>query len=126
MQRTDEALAWMALSRAPALDVAGLSKAFESLGGIHGLINSSDAERRSAGVPEAALKFLCNASALPRAVEKAWIRDPRHEVLPFTDPRFPRALHALPSSPIALYVTGNAGVLNDPQLSIVGSRNPTP
>jgi DNA processing protein len=126
MQRTEEALAWMALSRAPALDVAILSKAFESLGGIHGLFNSSDAERQSAGVPEAALQFLCNASALPCAVEKAWIRDPKHEVLAFTDPRFPRALQALPSSPIALYVTGNADVLNDPQLSIVGSRNPTP
>lgn len=116
----------MALSRAPALDVAILSKAFESLGGVHGLINSSDAERRSAGVPAAALEFLCSASALPCAVEQAWIKDPKHDVLPFTDPRFPRALHALRSSPIALYVAGNADVLNDPQLSIVGSRNPTP
>jgi DNA processing protein len=126
MQRTEEALAWMALSRAPALNVAILSKAFDSLDGIHGLINSSDAERRSAGVPEAALKFLCSASAQPSAVERAWIKDPKHEVLAFTDPRFPRALHVLPSSPIALYVAGNADVLNDPQLSIVGSRNPTP
>jgi DNA processing protein len=125
MQRTDQALAWMALSRAPALDVAILSRAFESLGGVHGLINSSDAARRSAGVPAAAAEFLCSASALPCATEQAWIKDPKHDVLPFTDPRFPRALHALRSSPIALYVAGNAGVLNDPQLSIVGSRNPT-
>jgi DNA processing protein len=28
--------------------------------------------------------------------------------------------------PIALYVAGNVDVLNDPQLAIVGSRNPTP
>jgi DNA processing protein len=126
MQRTDEALAWMALSRAPALDIAILSTAFESLGGVHGLINSSDAERRSAGVPAAAAEFLCSAAARPRAVEQAWINDPKHQVLPFTDPRFPRALRALRSSPIALYVAGNADVLSDPQLSIVGSRNPTP
>jgi hypothetical protein len=84
MQRTDQALAWMALSRAPALDVAILSRAFESLGGVHGLINSSDAARRSAGVPEAALKFLCSASAQPSPVEQAWIEDPKHDVLPFT------------------------------------------
>ena len=63
---------------------------------------------------------------LPSAAERAWLEDPKHHVVPFTDPRFPRALHALPSSPIALYVAGNADVLNDPQLSIVGSRNPTP
>jgi len=96
------------------------------LGGVHGLINSSDAERRSAGVPAAAAEFLSSAAARPRAVEQAWINDPKHQVLPFTDPRFPRALHALRSSPIALYVAGNADVLSDPQLSIVGSRNPTP
>jgi DNA processing protein len=125
MQRT-EALAWMALSRAPALDVAILSKAFESLGGIHGLISSSDAERRDAGIPAPAAAFLGSTSALPNAAEQDWMEDPKHDVLPFTDARFPRALQTLPSSPIALYVAGNAEVLNDPQLSIVGSRNPTP
>jgi DNA processing protein len=125
MQRTDELLAWMALSRAPALNVAILSKAFESLGGLHGLINSSDAERRSAGVPAAAAQFLCSSTALPSAAEQAWIKEPQHCVLPFTDARYPRALRALPVSPIALYVAGNADILNDPQLSIVGSRNPT-
>ena len=35
-------------------------------------------------------------------------------------------MRALARCPIALYVAGNADVLNDPQLSIVGSRNPTP
>jgi len=125
MQRTDELLAWMALSRAPALNVDILSKAFESLGGLHGLINSSDAERRGAGVPAAAAQFLCGSTALPSDAERAWIKEPQHCVLPFTDPRYPRALRALPVAPIALYVDGNAGVLNDPQLSIVGSRNPT-
>jgi DNA processing protein len=126
MQRTDEVLAWMALSRAPALDVAILSKAFESLGGLHGLINSSDAERRGAGVPAAAAQFLCSSAALPNTAEQAWIKEPQNYILPFSDPRYPRALRALTSSPIALYVAGNPGVLNDPQLSIVGSRNPTP
>jgi DNA processing protein len=126
MQRTDEVLAWMALSRAPGLDVTILSKAFDSLGGVCGLINASDAERRGAGVPPAAAQFLCSTTALPSAAEQAWIKEPRHYVLPFTDPRYPRALRALPASPIALYVAGNADILNDPQLSIVGSRNPTP
>jgi len=36
------------------------------------------------------------------------------------------ALRGLERRPIALYVAGNADILNDPQLSIVGSRNPTP
>ena len=37
-----------------------------------------------------------------------------------------RLLHGLTDRPIALYVAGNIEVLSDPQLAVVGSRNPTP
>jgi DNA processing protein len=116
----------MALSRAPLLDVPTLAAAFERLGGISGLIAASDAERQSAGVPAAACEFLCSAAAAPTAAERSWLKDARHYLLPFTDERYPVSLRALASRPIALYVEGRADVLNDPQLSIVGSRNPTP
>jgi DNA processing protein len=125
MQRADEVLAWMALTRAPALDASSLKWAFDRLGGACGLVTCSDAARRTAGVPAAACEFLGSTAAAPRAAERAWLEDPKHHVVPFTDPRYPRALHAVPFSPIALYVAGNAEILNDPQLSIVGSRNPT-
>ncbi len=51
---------------------------------------------------------------------------PGHHLVPFTDPRYPALLRELASCPIALYVAGNVGVLSDPQLAIVGSRNPSP
>jgi DNA processing protein len=124
--RADEALAWIALSRAPALDVSILSKAFERLGGVHGLLHASDAERRGAGVAPATAEFLGSAAAVPTDAEQAWLQRPQHHLVPFTDPRYPHLLRELSSCPIALYVAGNPGVLNDPQLSIVGSRNPTP
>jgi DNA processing protein len=43
-----------------------------------------------------------------------------------TDARYPAILRAAPNCPIALYVAGNIDALNDPQLAIVGSRNPSP
>ena len=116
----------MALSRAPALNVPILSIALDALGGIRGLIEARDLARLSAGVPPAACKFLGSAAAAPSPAERAWLLDPKHHVVPFTDPRYPHLLRELPFCPIALYVAGNAEVLNDPQLSIVGSRNPTP
>jgi DNA processing protein len=126
MQRADEVFAWMALSRAPALNVPILAAAFERLGGIAGFIESSDAACESAGVPAAAREYLESAACSPSTVERAWIQSPRHHLVPFTDPRYPGSLQALPSRPIVLYVAGDPKVLNDPQLSIVGSRNPTP
>ena len=125
MQWAADVFAWMALSRAPALDAATLSAAFERLSGIFGFIESSDEARRSAGIPAAAREFLGSAAAVSCAAERAWIESPRHHLVAFTDRRYPAALRALERRPIALYVAGNADILNDPQLSIVGSRNPT-
>ena len=116
----------MALSRAPDLNASILSAAFEYLGGVAGLINSSEAARQGAGIPASALEFLGSRAAAPSVTEQAWLKDPHHHLVPFTDPRYPRSLRELPSSPIALYIAGSPTVLNDPQLSIVGSRNPTP
>ena len=126
MQRAGEVFAWMALSRAPALHVSIVYAAFERLGGIAGFMESSDEARRSAGVPAAACEYLKSAASSPSVAERAWIKGPHHHLVAFTDPRYPASLGRLEPRPIALYVAGNADILNDPQLSIVGSRNPTP
>jgi DNA processing protein len=126
MQRAGEVFAWMALSRAPALDVPILSAAFKRLGGITGFVESSDQARHSAGVPVAALEYLRSAAGSPSGLERAWLESPHHHLVAFTDPRYPNSLRVLERRPIALFVAGKPEVLNEPQLSIVGSRNPTP
>ena len=126
MQRADEVFAWMALSRAPALNAPILAGAFEQLGGIGGFIEASDQARQDAGVPAAAREFLRGARGSPSTLERAWMNGPYHHLVAFTDPRYPSSLHALQRRPLALYVAGKPEVLNEPQLSIVGSRNPTP
>ncbi len=126
MQGTDEVWAWMALSRAPHLDVATLAAAFERLGGIAGFSAASNAARLACGIPAAACEYLRSPAAAPTATERAWFEDSRHQLVPFTDARYPVSMRGLARGPIALYVDGRAAVLNDAQLSIVGSRNPTP
>jgi DNA processing protein len=126
MQRAGEVFAWMALSRAPALDVPILSAAFKRLGGIAGFIESSDEARQGAGVPAPARAYLRSAAGSPSSMERAWIQSPHHHLVTFTDPRYPASLRGLERCPIALYVAGEPEALNEPQLSIVGSRNPTP
>ena len=42
MLRAEELFAWMALARAPELDVPCLALALDSLGGLDGLVNASD------------------------------------------------------------------------------------
>jgi DNA processing protein len=54
----------------------------------------------------------------------AWLAQPGHSLLTFdNDGDFPSLLHEIASAPAALFVAGDAGVLWQPQVAIVGSRN---
>lgn len=46
-------------------------------------------------------------------------------MLPCTDPAYPSLLKQISDPPIALFLRGNASLLGNPQLAIVGSRNPS-
>ena len=126
MRLSEESSAWVTLTRAPALDIRSLDRALEIFGSAQGFIQASDASRQHAGMPAAAREFLTSAQAVLSLAERAWLENPRHHVVPYTDPHYPVLLREAGRYPIALYVAGNVEVLNDPQLAIVGSRNPTP
>jgi DNA processing protein len=122
----DDLLAWATLGRAPGLDVATLSMALDRLGSPAAIVAASAAGRRHAALPSVTAAFLSTPAAVPRPAERRWLESARHHLISFKDPRFPRALLMLPDCPVVLYVSGHADVLTDPQLAIVGSRNPTP
>jgi DNA processing protein len=122
----EQMFAWIALSRAPALDAPALAKALQILGGVEAILGAPSGARLSAGMSAAAGEFLENRAAAPTAAERAWVQDPTHHIVPFTDSRYPASLRTAAGCPIALYVAGNVDALSDPQLAIVGSRNPSP
>ena len=122
----DDALAWVTLTRAPALNAATVLAALERLESARGIVEASEAAGEHAGIPAAARDFLRQAGSGPDAAERRWLRNERHHLLPITDPRYPKLLRSLTDCPIALYVAGNIDALSDPQLAVVGSRNPTP
>jgi DNA processing protein len=91
-----------------------------------GILEASEASRRHAGIPALTHQFLSSAQSALSAPERIWLENPRHHVLPFSDPQYPALLRRVERHPIALFVVGNPLVLNDPQLAVVGTRNPTP
>ena len=125
MSAGEESSAWVTLARAPALDPAVLARALQFFGTPQAIIAASDASRAQAGMPPPARRFLSGPDAALRRAERAWLENPCHCVVPFTDLRYPAMLQSLPRRPLALFVAGKLDVLNDPQLAIVGSRNPT-
>jgi DNA processing protein len=126
MPLCDDALAWMALSRAPALDAPTLSAALAHFESPRALLRASDGRLEAAGIAAAARDYLCSPTVAATARELRWLQGTRHHLVPFTDPKYPSLLRSSRACPIALYAAGNLDALSDPQLAVVGSRNPSP
>jgi DNA processing protein len=55
-----------------------------------------------------------------------WVdQDPRHHLITQTDTDYPELIKSLPDAPAAFFAVGEAQLLDEPQLAIVGSRTPT-
>ncbi len=63
-------------------------------------------------------------SAIDAALD--WAGRADAHILPLDDPGYPPLLAEIPDPPPVLYVLGDPALLAEPQLAIVGSRNPTP
>src|SRR5882757_6838044 len=125
MTAHDDLLAWATLVRAPGLDVAALSAALDRLGSAGAVVAASEDGWDRAAISAETRAFLSSPCAIPRTCERRWLDSANHYLIPFTDARFPALLLSIPECPVALYVSGNLGALAEPQLAIVGSRNPT-
>jgi DNA processing protein len=55
----------------------------------------------------------------------AWLAEPANHLLTWHDERYPALLRDIPSSPAALFLKGDPDSLWQPQLAVIGSRNPT-
>ncbi len=53
------------------------------------------------------------------------VEQPNHHIITCCDDRYPNTLAQIAQAPLLLYVKGNPARLLDPQLAMVGSRNPT-
>lgn len=64
---------------------------------------------------------------LPKLIEQAeaWAQEDSHHIICLEDDGFPPLLADISDPPILLYVMGQVGLLSDPQIGIVGSRNAT-
>jgi DNA processing protein len=124
MVTNEELLAWAVLARTPSLDASAVGAALMEFGSALGIVQAG--AREGSRLPPAAREYLRRNGGDPRPTERLWLKDGRHFLLPFTDARFPKLLRGAPDCPVALYVAGNVDALSDPQLALVGSRQPTP
>jgi DNA processing protein len=117
--------AWVRFARTPALDARTLAAALERSGSAQALLGACDAELADLGIGPSARAYLLSRKQAATPAELRWLAHDRHHLVPCTAAEYPAPLRALANRPLALYVAGHLGALEDPPLAIVGSRRPT-
>ena len=121
----EHTLAWLTVLRAPLLGAAGLRRALATVGSIEALLACAQRQLLALGLAPESAAALADP---PRALldeDLRWCEDENIQLLPFVAPDFPPQLADLPDAPALLLLRGRRELLVEPQLAVVGSRQPT-
>jgi len=123
----DETDYWLALNRLPDLGAIARRSLLERYGDAKAIYRAPPGELETvlADRPQVLRGIREGIDPVSLAADHQWLAEPDTHVIPLTDPRYPPLLAAIPDPPLLLYLRGTPACLADPQLAIVGSRNPT-
>jgi DNA processing protein len=121
----DEKRNWLAVTRAPGLGGCKLISALEASGGIEGLVSGSRSDLKSFGIKEEAYLAIRQPDQALMESDLGWLAEADHHLVTWDSDLYPPLLRRIPSPPAALFVEGNVHALWQPQLAIIGSRNPS-
>ncbi len=117
---------WIALWRVKGIGCSHYKNLLNAFQTPNDVLNASHQQLKQAGLKDTLIKNITAQTLASAAPDLQWLQSSeQHHLLTINDPRYPRLLKEISASPPLLYVHGNADLLNDPQLAIVGSRNPT-
>jgi len=121
------ALQWLALSLTPAMGPIRGHRLVQRFGGVERAFVASLTELEAAGLPAASAQSIALGKSYSLAEEEFMkARDIGAEIVPFEDERYPARLKEIYDPPLVLYVRGDAALLSQPGLGVVGTRHPTP
>lgn len=80
----------------------------------------------AAGLSEAGIAGLSRPDWDGADADLVWAQQPGNHLIQMGDAHYPAPLLQISSPPPILFVKGSPALLRDPQVAVVGSRNPTP
>jgi len=120
-----ELVGWLTLLQVPGLGPQRIAKLLAAFGSAEAACSASSSALRSLGLSEPMLQVLRGPDQVAISGALRWAEHPQASILTRADARYPERLREIPSAPPLLFVRGDLALLREPQLAIVGSRNPT-
>lgn len=115
------------LHRLPQVGGQRFRTLIEAFGSASAALSAPAAAWHSLGLPQASSAARRSVDAREgAAAAMAWIERPGQHLLMWDSPGYPALLAEVDDAPPLLFVAGNPGILEQPQLAVVGSRRATP
>jgi DNA processing protein len=97
----------------------------EALGGASAVASASTRELTRHGLSIEAATAITEPDETRLEADLKWLSHPNHHLLCWDDDAYPVLLRRINGPPAALFIDGDPGCLWQPQIAIIGSRNPT-
>lgn len=115
---------WLALLRAPGIGNKTFLNTLQSFQPEQ-LFSQSQATLSTLGLKQKSIDYIKNPDWDLIANDLLWLKQTDNDVITINDPHYPSQLKEIDSPPVLLFIRGNKNILSNPQISIVGSRNPS-
>lgn len=122
---TDTLSDWLILYHAPGIGAVTFHQLLDRHPNPGELLQSGTEQLRMLGLKQASINALRHPDEAAVARDLEWHEKPGNRIMCCRDPDYPALLLQIPAPPPLLYVHGNPELLSQPQLAMVGSRNPT-
>jgi DNA processing protein len=116
---------WLALLHTTGVGPTTFHTLLDAFGSVGAALNASRKQLSSLALDADTISALCNPEQADINADLNWNAEKNHHIITLHDERYPAQLKDLNDAPPLLYVRGDPDYLLQPQLAMVGSRNPT-
>jgi DNA processing protein len=117
--------AWLLVGLASGIGGRYFQRLLNHFGDPQSVLAASRNELAEVGIPNPAIDSLLAQERSSIEPSLTWLSESNHQLLTLNDMDYPSLLRQIDSPPPLLFCIGDKQLLNQPQLAIVGSRNPT-
>ena len=123
----EETRAWLRLASAGGVGASQARALLAGSGSAAAAISAKTSEMRALGISPAVAANLGRPDEALIDAAMEWLeQDSTHHLITMDSADYPLLLGEIQDPPVVLFVKGRKSALSEPQLAIVGSRNPSP
>ncbi len=125
-ERTETLRHWLALIRAPQIGPATFYSLLHQFNEPEAVFKAGRPALERLGLRSDTVAYLREPGWERVEADLCWLEQPGAQILLLNDSNYPALLKTIPDPPPLLFVLGDASILGQKQLAMVGSRHPTP